>query len=110
MSWGCDTHLYPTFRSLREAFLRCLAAGERRVLKKDRGNGGNGVWKVGLLSPARGGAPSPAPDTRLNVRHGKHGTREKEHSIGGFLRCCEPYFAGNGPVIGRARQHTQLHS
>src|SRR3546814_8827640 len=86
MSWGCDTHLYPTFRSLREAFLRCLAAGEPRVLKQDRGNGGNGVWKVELLSPARGGAPSPAPDTRLHVRHAKRGTVEEELSLGEFLK------------------------
>src|SRR3546814_10912573 len=103
-SWGCDTHLYPTFRSLREAFLRWLAAGGPRVLKQDRGNGGNGVLKVELLSPARGGAPSPAPDTRLRVRHAKRGTVEEELSLGEFLQRCEPYFAGNGQMIDQPYQ------
>src|SRR3546814_6092987 len=34
MSWGCDTRLYRTFRSLCEELPRCLGAGAPRVLKR----------------------------------------------------------------------------
>jgi hypothetical protein len=104
MPWGCDTRLYSTFQSLREDLPRCLAVGEPRVLKQDRGNGGNGVWKVELLSPAPIGASALAPDTRLRIRHAKRGSAEEELPLGDFLRRCEPYFSGNGQMIDQAYQ------
>jgi hypothetical protein len=52
MSWGCDTALYRTAEAMRAELPARLAAGPR-VIKRNRGNGGQGVWKVEVLtSPA----------------------------------------------------------
>src|SRR3954447_19356126 len=48
MSWGCDTSLYPTAQAMRAELPARLAAGPR-VIKRNRGNGGQGVWKVETL-------------------------------------------------------------
>lgn len=45
MGWGTDTHLYASHAALVSGFLGRLAVGPR-VLKRSRGNGGIGVWKV----------------------------------------------------------------
>jgi hypothetical protein len=51
MSWGCDTALYRTVEAMRVELPSRLAAGPR-VIKRNRGNGGQGVWKVeALVSP-----------------------------------------------------------
>src|SRR3546814_6104125 len=89
MSWGCDTRLYRTFRSLCEELPRCLGAGAPRVLKQDRGNGGNGVWKVESAAPTASGNPALAPYTRLRVRHAKRGSVEEALTFGEFLTRCE---------------------
>jgi hypothetical protein len=52
LGWGSDTYLYRSVRAFREEFpLRLQSAGPR-VLKQNRGNGGEGVWKIELLSPS----------------------------------------------------------
>ena len=48
IGWGCDTHLYRSMADLRRELPLRLAAGDVRVLKQYRGNGGDGVWKVRL--------------------------------------------------------------
>ncbi|WP_348638233.1 Cj0069 family protein [Bradyrhizobium sp. ISRA463] len=59
MSWGCDTALYRTLEQMRVELPLRLAAGPR-VIKRSRGNGGQGVWKVdALVSP-----PHPADGSR----------------------------------------------
>src|SRR5262245_46691153 len=45
MSWGCDTALYRTAEAMRAELPARLATGPR-VVKRNRGNGGQGVWKV----------------------------------------------------------------
>jgi len=45
MSWGCDTALYRTVEAMRVELPSRLASGPR-VIKRNRGNGGQGVWKV----------------------------------------------------------------
>src|SRR3954454_23460359 len=49
MSWGCDTALYRTAEAMRAELPARLAAGAR-VIKRNRGNGGQGVWKVEALA------------------------------------------------------------
>lgn len=51
MPWGCDTALYRTPEAMRTELPARLAAGPR-VIKRNRGNGGQGVWKVELLRSA----------------------------------------------------------
>src|SRR6202023_3874726 len=52
LGWGTDTHLYRTPGTLREEFPARLQSTGPRVLKQNRGNGGQGVWKVELVSPS----------------------------------------------------------
>ena len=52
MSWGCDTALYRTAEAMRIELPARLAAGPR-VIKRNRGNGGQGVWKVETLASRR---------------------------------------------------------
>ena len=49
MSWGCDTALYRTVEAMRVELPSRLASGPR-VIKRNRGNGGQGVWKVESLA------------------------------------------------------------
>ena len=54
MSWGCDTALYRTAEAMRAELPARLAAGPR-VIKRNRGNGGQGVWKVEALAGTANG-------------------------------------------------------
>src|ERR1700761_7567239 len=57
LGWGADTHLYRNAAAFREEFPQRLRAAGARVLKQNRGNGGEGVWKVEFASePAPGAA------------------------------------------------------
>ena len=47
LGWGTDTHLYSSLDGFRAQFPRRLALGTR-VIKQNRGNGGQGVWRVAL--------------------------------------------------------------
>jgi hypothetical protein len=51
LGWGTDTQCLDSPAQLGERLAARLAAGETRVLKQYRGNGGNGVWKVAPLAP-----------------------------------------------------------
>src|SRR5260370_37907133 len=53
MSWGCDTALYRTVEAMRVELPSRLAFGPR-VIKRNRGNGGQGVRKgEAVASPRR---------------------------------------------------------
>src|SRR5262249_53535681 len=49
---GCDTAVYRTAEAMRAELPARLAAGPR-VIKRNRGNGGQGVWKVDALAGSR---------------------------------------------------------
>ena len=59
------------------------------MLKRHRGMGGNGVWKVELAEPAnvvvQHAADRDAPPETLSLEE--------------FVRRCEPYFAGTGLMV-----------
>src|SRR5215813_51686 len=48
LGWGCDTHLYDSMEQMLQELPLRLADGKARVLKRYRGNGGDGVWKIQL--------------------------------------------------------------
>src|SRR6202050_3098113 len=50
LGWGTDTHLYRTAEMFEAAFPWRLQSAGPRVLKQNRGNGGQGVWKVEPVS------------------------------------------------------------
>ncbi len=93
MTWGSDTRIYRTADELRAALPSRLAAGGPRVLKRQRGMGGDGVWKVQHL-----GAES------LVVQHAAGGAAPEMLTFEDFFNRCEPYFAGMGLIVEQAYQ------
>src|SRR5262249_60114507 len=61
MSWGSDTALYRTAEAMRVELPARLAAGPR-VIKRNRGNGGQGLWKVETLARPRNQPMVRGPD------------------------------------------------
>jgi hypothetical protein len=110
LGWGCDTHLYVSLDQMAQELPSRLTAGRSRVLKRHRGNGGNGVWKVQLViddfANGRGCAPAalPQPETVIRVRHALRGCTEEEITLGEFYHRCEPYFSDNGRMIDQEYQ------
>ncbi|RZN11469.1 hypothetical protein CWO91_08525 [Bradyrhizobium genosp. SA-3] len=94
MSWGCDTALYRTLEQMSVELPLRLAAGPR-VIKRNRGNGGQGVWKVEALA---------SPPDGLMVRV-LDATKEGSEDIAldEFLKRCIEYFE-DGSVIDQPFQ------
>jgi len=91
IGWGSDTALYQTASAMRAELPARLAAGPR-VIKRNRGNGGQGVWKVEKL-------PTSSMIKVLDA------TRDapEELTLDDFLRRCAEYFE-SGSVIDQAFQ------
>jgi len=96
LGWGADTALYRTATTFRAKFPGRLAAAGPRVLKQNRGNGGQGVWKVELIES---GLPRWA-----RVLHAQRGCVPEELVLEDFMSRCEAYFNGGGPIVDQAFQ------
>jgi hypothetical protein len=94
MSWGCDTALYRTAKEMRAELPARLAAGAR-VIKRNRGNGGQGVWKVETMASTR----------NLSMVRVLDATKDKseELALDEFLARCAEYFE-DGSVIDQPFQ------
>src|SRR5262249_59721449 len=57
LGWGTDTRLYRTAEEFRECFPAQLRSSGPRVIKQNRGNAGQGVWKVEWPEQSAGTAP-----------------------------------------------------
>src|SRR6185295_18992568 len=90
LGWGTDTHVYRTKAALKSEFPARLATG-RRVLKQNRGNGGQGVWKVELAKDAL-----PSDYAPVEVLHAKRGTQVEQMTLRELLDRCDAYFGGVG--------------
>jgi len=103
MSWGCDTRLYRSHADLCEHLPSSLAAGDGRVLKQHRGNGGEGVWKVARIDA---GAPRTpiSPEEVVAVRHARRGSTEERMRLMTFIERCRPYFDGGSHVVDQVYQ------
>jgi len=95
MGWGADTHRYASAETFRAEFPQVLRARGPRVLKQNRGNAGQGVWKVEAL---------PNTDATVRVLHAQRGSRLEEMLIDEFMARCEPYFESSGCIIDQAFQ------
>jgi len=94
MGWGSDTALYRTAEAMR-AELPARLAVSPRVIKRNRGNGGQGVWKVETLA---------SPHNRPMVRVLDATKSESEElALEAFLARCADYFA-DGCVIDQPFQ------
>lgn len=95
LGWGADTHRYDNAESFRAEFPSRLRAAGPRVIKQNRGNGGQGVWKVEAV---------PDTDTMVRVLHAQRGSRPEEIPVDVFIARCEPYFGWGGCIIDQAFQ------
>jgi hypothetical protein len=98
LSWGTDTYLYKDMQALREGFGPRLGSAGPRVLKQNRGNGGQGVWKVELISS------SGANGAVVRVLHARRGSTPEEITLADFMKRCESYFAHDGCIVDQPFQ------
>lgn len=98
LGWGTDTQLYASREDFRARFPRVLATGAR-VLKQNRGNGGQGVWKVALAPGA-----ALAGDPPVEVLHALRGSQIEQMTLNALMDRCEVYFAGDGRLIDQPFQ------
>ena len=102
MPWSSgDIHRYQTADDLRQQFPARLAAGAPRVLKQNRGNGGNGVWRVDLADAAASHIPA---DPTVRVLHALRGSPEQRMPLSQFIAQCAPYFEHGGQMIDQPFQ------
>jgi len=97
LGWGTDTHLYRDAGAFRKEFPQRLRTAGPRVLKQNRGNGGQGVWKIDLVSGS-------GQDAIIRALHAPRGSMPQEMPIGDFMRRCEAYFANNGCIVDQPFQ------
>ncbi|HEX5326633.1 MAG TPA: Cj0069 family protein, partial [Acetobacteraceae bacterium] len=96
LGWGTDTHLYRTAAAFQDEFPSRLRSGGPRVLKQNRGNGGQGVWKI---------EPASAPDRGLvSVLEARRGSMPKTMPLSAFMVDCAAYFADGGCIVDQPFQ------
>jgi hypothetical protein len=94
VGWTSDTSVYRSLPELREGLAARLAAGERRVLKPNRGNGGIGVRRVELADTAAAGADVLAPAALVRVQAAARGSVQETMALSRFFDICVEYFDG----------------
>ena len=98
LGWGADTHLYRNAAEFAATFPPRLRSAGPRVLKQNRGNDGQGVWKVELLSEPAGAA------SRVRVLQALRGSVPEELPLAEFMSRCEGYFAAEGCIVDQPFQ------
>src|SRR5438874_4005082 len=83
LGWGTDTRLYRNRAEFHAVFPSRLQSAGPRVLKQNRGNGGQGVWKIEL-------APEPAGKAGIvRVLQALRGSVPEELPLADFMTRCE---------------------
>jgi hypothetical protein len=98
LGWGADTHLYRNAAEFHADFPPRLQSAGPRVLKQNRGNGGQGVWKVERVSEP-GGEPNV-----VRVLQALRGAMLEEMPLAEFMTRCEAYFAADGCIVDQPFQ------
>ena len=93
MSWGTDSRLYRSPAELGEQLPERLAGGPR-VLKQQRGMGGQGVWKVELVERT----------SSVCVEHAAGDGGRERVPLAEFVRRCASYFAGGAVMVDQPFQ------
>lgn len=95
MDWGSDVDRYADAESLSAGFPRRLSSGPR-VLKPNKGNGGQNVWRVELLAVT---PPPLSPDALVSVLEAGLTSVPKHMTLGAFLDRWRPYLEKGGVLI-----------
>ena len=98
LGWGTDTYLYRAARSFHEEFPRRLRSDGPRVLKQNRGNGGQGVWKVEDATSSADGSPT------VRVLEARRGSMPETIALTDFMKRCDAYFGPEGCIIDQPFQ------
>ncbi len=98
LGWGTDTHLYRTASVFWEEFPTRLATTGPRVIKRNRGNGGQGIWKVERADGQGNG------EACVRVLEARRGSLPEVVRLEDFLGRCDPYFADGGVIVDQAFQ------
>jgi len=98
LGWGTDTHLYPDRAAFQSEFPSRLESAGPRVLKQNRGNGGQGVWRVEQISPPGSHA------VLVRVLHARRGSVPEEMALGDFMARCEAYLTPDGRIVDQPFQ------
>ncbi|MBL7669702.1 MAG: Cj0069 family protein [Bdellovibrionaceae bacterium] len=102
LGWGSDVHLYSSLSQMRRELPARLLLGPR-VLKQNRGQSGDGVWRIAFAESNDG----IEGDSRVLARHAKSGSIEENISLDEFIERCGPYFhavGGQGRMIDQEFQ------
>jgi hypothetical protein len=94
LGWGTDTHLYRSMEEFREHFPRRLKADLPRVIKRNRGNGGQGVWKVELRGDG----------LTVDVLEARRGSLPECCTLSAFIERCPGYFHDDGCIVDQPFQ------
>jgi hypothetical protein len=98
LGWGTDTHLYRSLQAFHDQFPPRLRSAGPRVLKQNRGNGGQGIWKVELVSPAA------HEESTVWVLQAARGSVPEHMPLGDFMKHCEGYFADDSCIVDQPFQ------
>jgi len=93
VGWGTDTFLYRNREEFRRGFPSHLVLGIPRVLKRNRGNGGQGVWKVERLDY-----------DKVRVLEARRGSVPEVQILEDFLARCEVYLEEDGLIVDQPFQ------
>jgi len=95
LGWGTDTSLYRTLAEFEAQFPNSVLAAGPRVVKQNRGNGGQGVWRVA--------AANKAPGT-VAVLEAQQGSVPRDVALDEFMSECRAYFSDGGCIIDQVFQ------
>lgn len=95
LGWGADTHFYASTKDLRASLPSRLKEGKARVLKQNRGNDGQGVWKVQTVA---------ADNSAICATDASKDATAEKMSLDTFFERCAPYFTQSGCMVDQPFQ------
>jgi len=98
LGWGTDTRLYRSAEEFRAAFPAQLRSPGARVIKQNRGNAGQGIWKV------EAGAAATVATPAVTVLEARRGSLPETLALDHFMARCETYFGWGGCIIDQPFQ------
>ena len=98
LGWGSDTQLYRTADEFRDAFPARLRSDGPRVIKQNRGNAGQGIWKVERVEQQTG------VTALVSVLEAQSGSVPETLSLDAFMARCVAYFDWGGCIIDQPFQ------